>query len=284
MVELAFFGTVIGLAFGVLIAIPVIRLDGFYYALLTLGLNELCRVYVLQSRTFGSATGGLYGAETYVPEQRSSEHQLMLGYYASVIVMIAALALYRLVDGRRLGRILRMAPEKREAFAEACGVNYRRARIQVFLISSTGLGAIGGFYAAHFRGASPSLFGIELVSLGLAMLVIGGMRRAEGVVLGTLIVVLMRDGLVTWGPIRLILIGVIMLAAVLFLRGGLFGIKAQFRAWRDKKKVSTAQLEPKKEAKCCPKNRPNAAIKTRCTLGASTRCNATFSRPWCVMR
>ena len=185
--SLWFFGTFIGLGFGILIAIPAVRLDGFYYALLTLGLNELCRVYVLQSRTFGSATGGLYGADTYIPEHFSAEHQLMLGYYASVVVMIAALALYRLVDGRRLGRILRMAPEKREAFAEACGVNYRRARIQVFLISSTALGAIGGFYAAHFRGASSNLFGLELVSLGLAMLVIGGMRRAEGVVIGTLI-------------------------------------------------------------------------------------------------
>ena len=33
-----------------IIAIPATRLDGFYYALLTLGLNELCRVYVLQSQ------------------------------------------------------------------------------------------------------------------------------------------------------------------------------------------------------------------------------------------
>ena len=282
--SLPFFGTFIGLAFGVLIAIPALRLDGFYYALLTLGLNELCRVYVLQSRTFGSATGGLYGAETYVPEHLSSEHQLMLGYYAAVIVMLCALAIYRLVDGRRLGRLLRMAPEKKEAFAAACGVNYRRARIQVFLISSTALGAIGGFYAAHFRGASPSLFGIELVSLGLAMLVIGGMRRAEGVVLGTLIVVLLRDGLITWGPIRLILIGVIMLAAVLFLRGGLFGIKPQFRAWRDKKKVRTVQLEPRKEAKCCPKNRLNVRIKITSTSDASTRCSVTTLRPWLATR
>lgn len=229
-------GTLIGLVFGLVIALPAIRLDGFYYALLTLGLNELCRVYVLQSRTFGSATGGLYGADTYLPESLSPDAQLAVGYYASLVVLIAALALYRFVDGRRLGRVLKMAPEKKEAFAEACGIDYRRARIQVFLLSSVALGAIGGFYAAHFRGASPSLFGIETVSLGLAMLVIGGMRRSEGAVLGTFIVVLLNNGLVSWGPVRLILIGAIMLAVVLFLRGGLFGIKPQFRAWRDKKK------------------------------------------------
>lgn len=250
--SLPFFGTFIGLAFGAVIAIPATRLDGFYYALLTLGLNELCRVYVLQSRTFGSATGGLYGADTYIPEAWTSEQQLMLGYYACFVVMILALSLYRLIDGRRLGRILRMAPEKREAFAEACGVNYRRARIQVFLISSTALGFIGGFYAAHLRGASPTLFGLELVSLGLAMLVIGGMRRAEGVVLGTFIVILLRDGLTEWGPLRLILIGVIMLAVVLFLRGGLFGIKPQFRAWRDKKKSENRSSRAEKGGEMLP--------------------------------
>jgi len=40
----------------------------------------------------------------------------------------------------------------------------------------------------------------------------------------------------TWGPARFMIIGLIMLLVVLYLRNGLFGIKAQFRTWRDKKK------------------------------------------------
>jgi len=38
------------------------------------------------------------------------------------------------------------------------------------------------------------------------------------------------------GPIRLILIAGIMLGTVLFLRGGLFGIPAQYLAWRGKRR------------------------------------------------
>lgn len=259
--SLPLFGMPIGLAFGLLIALPATRLDGFYYALLTLGLNELCRVYVLQSRTFGSATGGLYGAESYVPESLTSDQQLLVGYYASLAVMLAALALYRIVDGRRLGRILKMAPEKREAFAEACGVDYRHARIQVFLITSIALGAIGGFYATHYRGASPTLFSMDLMAYGLAMLVIGGMRRAEGAVLGTFIVVMLKDGLVAWGPARLIAIGLIMLAVVLFLRGGLFGIKPQFQAWRDKKKSENRSTRAEKGGEMLPEEATECADK-----------------------
>lgn len=229
-------GALVGLVFGVVIAIPAIRLEGFYYALLTLGLVELCRVYVIQSKVFGSATGGLFGADTYVPDDLDETQALLLGYFASYLVMVCALALFRLINGQRLGRLLRAAPEKHEAFAEAVGIDYRRARIQVFLISSTALGAIGGFYAAHFKGASPSLFSMDSLMLMLAMIVIGGIGTAEGAVLGTLLVVLIDKVFIDLGPLRLILIGLLMLATVLFTRNGIFGIKTQFRAWREKKK------------------------------------------------
>jgi branched-chain amino acid transport system permease protein len=249
---LPFIGAAIGLIFGTLIALPATRLDGFYYALLTLGLNELCRVYTLQSKQFGSATGGLYGADTYIPQSLSPVGQSLLAYYACFALMILALVLYRFVNGKRLGRILRMAPEKREAFAQATGVDYRRARIWVFIISSIALGFIGGFYTAHFRGVSFNIFSFDTVLLGLAMLVIGGIGRSEGAVVGTLIVVFLDKVLISVGPIRLIIIGLIMLGVVLFLRGGLFGIKAQFRAWRDKKKSERRSSRTEKGGEMLP--------------------------------
>ncbi|MEE3287507.1 MAG: branched-chain amino acid ABC transporter permease [Pseudomonadota bacterium] len=245
-------GGLIGLVFGILIAIPAVRLEGFYYALLTLGVVELCRVYIIQSRAFGSEIGGLYGAASYIPEAWDEFAQLRLGYYAAATVLVAALVLFRFINGKRLGRLLRMAPEKREAFAEATGVNYRVARIQVFLISSAALGVIGAFYASHFRGASPNLFGFDTVAMGLAMLVIGGLGRAEGAVLGTLIVVFIDRVLIDLGPLRIVLIGVLMLFVVLFLRGGVFGIKAQFRVWRDKKKSENRSARAEKGGEMLP--------------------------------
>jgi branched-chain amino acid transport system permease protein len=145
-----------------------------------------------------------------------------------------------------------MAPEKREAFAEATGVNYRLARIHVFIISSIGLGFIGGFYVTHFRGVSPNLFSFDTVLLGLAMLVIGGLGRAEGAVVGTLIVVFIDRVLLDLGPLRFILIGGLMLVVVLFLRDGIFGIKAQFRTWRDKKKSEARSSRSEKGGEMLP--------------------------------
>lgn len=228
-------GPLFGLVFGVIITIPAIRLEGFYYALLTVGIAELCRVYVVQSQPLGAANGGLFGAAGFVPDGMPQRHGLVLGFYVGFAVLLGALLLYRMINGQRLGRLLRAAPERQEAFAEALGVNYRAARIEVFLISSAALGGIGGFYATLLHGASPSLFMIDQLLLFLAMIVIGGIGTAEGAVVGTLIVVLLDKVFIGLGPIRLILIAAIMLGTVLFLRGGLFGIPAQYRAWQGMK-------------------------------------------------
>ncbi|MFO1035714.1 MAG: branched-chain amino acid ABC transporter permease [Geminicoccaceae bacterium] len=258
---LPFIGALIGLLFGIVIGFPANRLDGFYYALLTIGVVELCRVYVIQSRELGSATGGLYGAPGYMPENWSEPAQLTLGYYACFVLMLAALGLYRLINGQRLGRVLRMAPEKREAFAEATGVDFRAARMQVFIISSIGLGFIGGFYVTHFHGVSPNLFSFDTVLLGLAMLVIGGIGRAEGAVVGTLIVVFIDRVLLDFGPMRFVLIGGLMLLVVLFLRDGLFGISRQFRAWRDKKKSEARSTRAEKGGEMLPEESAETADK-----------------------
>ena len=147
-------GMFVGLAFGIIIALPALRLDGFYYGLLTLGLNELCRVFITTSHAFGAASGGLYGADTFVNDNWEPMTQTIVQYYSGFALLIAALFLFRFVDGKRLGRILKLAPEKKEAFAEASGVNYKRARVTVFLISSIALGFIGGFYAGYYRGSA----------------------------------------------------------------------------------------------------------------------------------
>jgi branched-chain amino acid transport system permease protein len=245
-------GAAIGLAFGVLIATPALRLDGFYYALLTLGLNELFRVFFTTSKQFGSASGGLYGADSFIDQNWDPINQSMVAYYASFGLLIASLFLFRFIHGKQLGRVLRMAPEKREAFAAACGVDYKRARITIFLATSVALGFIGGFYAAQYRGVAYSIFDFQTVLLGLAMVTIGGIGRAEGAVFGTLVVIFLRDVLIEMGPWRYLIIGGAMLSVVLFLNNGYFGIRKQFNTWRAKKRGEWRSTRAEKGGEALP--------------------------------
>lgn len=250
--SLPIIGGVLGLAMGAVIAVPALRLDGFYYALLTLGLNELCRVFFTTSKLFGSASGGLYGADSFISSDWDPAVQSLVSYYAAFGLLIAALFLFRFINGKRLGRILRMAPEKREAFAQACGVDYRRARVIIFLITSAALGLAGGFYASLYRGVAFSIFSFDTVLLGLAMLTIGGIGKAEGAILGTLVVTVLDKVMIELGPLRYFIIGLIMLAVVLFLNNGYFGIKQQFNAWRDKKRGEWRSIRSEKGGEALP--------------------------------
>ena len=245
-------GAAIGLVFGVLIAVPALRLDGFYYALLTLGLNELFRVFFTTSKQFGAASGGLYGADSFINQAWAPYTQSLVAYYASFCLLVASLFVFRFINGKRLGRVLRMAPEKHEAFAAATGVDYKRARITIFLVTSVALGFIGGFYAAQYRGVAYSIFDFQTVLLGLAMLTIGGIGRAEGAVLGTLVVIFLRDVLLELGPWRYLIIGAAMLSVVLFLNNGYFGIRKQFNAWRAKKRGEWRSTRTEKGGETLP--------------------------------
>lgn len=245
-------GAIVGLLFGVLIAIPALRLDGFYYALLTLGLNELFRVFFTTSKQFGAASGGLYGADSFISQNWDPHTQSIVAYYSAFGILIASLFLFRFVHGKQLGRVLRMAPEKREAFAAACGVDYKRARITIFLLTSVALGFIGGFYAAQYRGVAYSIFDFQTVLLGLAMVTIGGIGRAEGAVFGTLIVIFLRDVLIEFGPWRYLFIGAAMLGVVLFLNNGYFGIRRQFNVWRAKKRGEWRATRAEKGGEALP--------------------------------
>ena len=89
-------GVLIGFLFGGILALPALRLDGFYYALLTLGLNELCRVYFVTSPEFGSASGGLYGASTYISSAWAPLTQSVVSYYGAFALLVASLFLFPL--------------------------------------------------------------------------------------------------------------------------------------------------------------------------------------------
>ena len=129
------------------------------------------------------------------------------------------------MNGQRLGLLLRASQKEDEAVSESMGIDYQRARLAVFLISSAALGVIGAFYAGYFRAASLSLFGTDLLLLLFAMIVIGGIGRAEGAVVGTLIVTVIDRYFIDTGAKRILLVAILMLISVLFTRGGAFGLE-----------------------------------------------------------
>lgn len=221
---------VVGVAAGLLVALPAIRLRGVYFALLTLGVVELCRAYVVQSEAVGRGTG-IVGFDGFVPESIvATENQVVVGYYAGLALLAVCVVVHRMVDGGRLGLLLRTARES-EPFALSLGIDVVRARLGVLVISSGFLGLAGGFYAGYYRAVAPSIFSFETLLILLAMMVIGGLYSAGGILVGTALLVFIDHHFLDAGPVRLIAIGALMLVITLLARQGLAGIPARVIAW-----------------------------------------------------
>ena len=169
-------GTLFGALMGFIISVPARRLDGLYYALLTIGISEFLRSYITQSESLGGQfNGALFGADRIVSEEamQTSSGQT-ISYLVSFFVLLISLAIFRLVSGGRIGILLRTAQASKEdeSFAAAIGIDFQRARLVVFLIASAALGFVGAFYATNQGGASLSLFSLDQMLLLLAMIVI----------------------------------------------------------------------------------------------------------------
>lgn len=221
-------GAVAGALLGVIVAAPAIRLRGVYFALLTFGLVQLFSSYASLSSSLGQAYG-LFGAKSFIPEHLvESKTGDVIGYYAAFGLIIASLAIYFVIDRGRLGLLLRTARES-ESVARAVGIDVVRARLLVFIVSSAMLGLTGAFYGAYYQGVSPSIFDFGTLLLLFAMMVVGGMGTARGVLIGTALLLFIDQHYQTAGPSRLIVAGGLMLVVTLFTTRGLDGLPEQIR-------------------------------------------------------
>ena len=254
-------GALAGLILGGVLALPSTRLDGLYYALLTLGVAEICRVFVSQIKALTPYNGSINQVGSFIPADWLLQRPgLLLGFFASFALLLAALLMFRLINSERLGLNLQAARED-EAFSEAVGIDYRRARLWVFILSSAALGAIGAFYVMFYRSISLAVFSLDQLLLLFAMIVIGGLGRSEGAVLGTAIVVLIDKGLIGLGPLRIILVTAVMIAVALTAHQGLTGVRGQFRNFRNRKKSESRAARTEKGGEVMPEEATEIADK-----------------------
>lgn len=245
----------VGLLVGLILALPSTRLDGLYYALLTMGFAEICRVFVVQLKVLGPTNGSISNVDSFIPKDWFLQRPgLLMGFGGAFLLLLLSLLVFRIVNSERLGMLLQTAREEvgGEAFAEAVGIDYRRARLLVFLITSGCLGVIGAFYAMFYKSVSPSIFSLDQLLLLFAMIVIGGLGRSEGAVIGTAIVVGIDKGMLELGPLRILLIAAIMLLVTLFAHNGLVGIREQFRNYRNRKKSEARARRTEKGGEVMP--------------------------------
>lgn len=200
-------------AFAALIAVPMFRLRGAYFAIGTFGILMVMLVLATNLRGLTGGTTGLSitPTESTIPT-----------YYLMVLTAVTAMALNAWVAGSRLGLGLLSIREDEEV-AEASGINTVRYKQGTLVLSSLLPGFAGGVYMWHMTYADPnSTFGAEITFAPIIMAMLGGSGTVAGAFVGTTFLILIEELL--WsrlGYLQLAMYGGVLVFVGLIMPGGL---------------------------------------------------------------
>ena len=142
-----------------------------------------------------------------------------------VLAIIGILVSVRLANSR-LGRAWLYVRHDEDA-AEAMGINRVRVKLAAYVIGAI-YGAIGGaFFAVNFTAISPESFSFQQSTLFLMAVILGGMGKIPGVILGAFVVVLGPELLRDLGSFRYLIFAVGLLLIMLFRPSGIWPARSK---------------------------------------------------------
>lgn len=229
-------GAVVACLGAALLGLLAVRRQGVYFVMLTLAFAQMGYFAMLALRNVTGGENGLTG----VPRP-----PLIAGFGAlvgsgAVYALLATLAFIAFLFVQRVadspfGSVLR-AIRQNEARAEALGYDVRRFKTAAFALAGLLAGLAGGMHTIFLGFAPPNVIELEMSERLVIMAIIGGTGAPFAAFFGAGFYVVMADVLSALWPRWLMLIGFLLIAIVLFLRGGLWGgIVAALRWLRNRR-------------------------------------------------
>jgi len=223
---------------GILIGVPILRLRGVYFAMITLVLSQVATLSALALPITNGARGitsiplpgpvSIFGL-TIVPEFASMENTRQAFYFTACILMVISFAaMYRLVN-TRLGHLCR-SMQQNEELASSIGVNIAYIRIIIFAIASFFGGIGGAMFGSIAQSVYPSTFVVTDSVNFMLNTFLGGLGYVFGPMLGTLVLYFGWDLLFTFGKYQLLIYSTAMILLIRFLPNGLLSIRFKLPA------------------------------------------------------
>jgi branched-chain amino acid transport system permease protein len=151
-----------------------------------------------------------------------------LGYYylSIAIFVVSALILKRILDSP-YGAAFRGIRDA-ETYASTLGVGVFRMKILAFLVTSVFIGLVGAVLTLFYGAIGLDVLDTSNMLVFLTMLVFGGLGTFFGPLVGALALVPLNNYLTSFGPLRILVWGIAILAVVIVAPMGIVGKLEQF--------------------------------------------------------
>lgn len=202
---------------------PSLRVKGHYFAIVTLAFNLVIFIVLMN---FTSLTHGEAGISD-IPKPAGVKglvdfSQRDTYYYLALAAAAGSTGLAALIMRSRIGQIL-SAIRQNETLVGAMGIPAWRYKLFAFVASAMYAGFAGALYA-HYQGfINPDVFGVAQSLDAILAVIIGGSGTVAGPVIGAFFVVLLPEMLRFADGFRLIVYGLVLVLATIFMPRGIVG-------------------------------------------------------------
>lgn len=202
------------------IGILSLRTSGVYFIMITLAFGQMIYYFAISWPAYGGEDGlsiylrnGFPGVNTLVPIQFFG-----LCYALLCSVLLLMNALQKSAFGLALS-----AARQNEVRVLSVGLNPMRLRLVAFVISGAVTGLAGALFADLNRFVSPTMLSWQMSGEIMVFIIIGGVGRLVGPVIGAMVFILLEHTLGGLSEYWHVYLGALLLGIVLFAKGGVIG-------------------------------------------------------------
>ena len=213
------------------IAVPVswvaFRLQGGYFAIGTWVIAEVFRLSFANLSVVGGGSG------TSLTALRGIDKATREGvtYWTALVCVIAAITLVYLFLRSKRGLAL-LAIRDNEVAAESQGIDVRGMKLAVYVVAAIGAALAGALYfLGNLRISPDAAFSVNWTAFAIFMVVIGGIGRIEGPIVGAIIFWALNKFFSDYGTWYLLGLGLMAIVVTIFFKQGLWGWVQQRYGW-----------------------------------------------------
>ena len=213
------------------IGLFVLRTKGIYFIMVTLAFAQMF-FYVFHDTPLGGGSDGLYlnvkpTAEIAGFMPFDLDNPTHLYYFILAMLVLVYLFLARVLQSP-FGRVL-VGIKSNEHRMQSLGYVTFRYKLAAFALAG-GLGGVAGFlYSVVFGFVTPELMSWHQSGNVLLMVILGGMGNLVGAVAGAFAFVAMQEVFSMWTKHWQLAMGLLIVAAVLFMPGGLSAVPGRIK-------------------------------------------------------
>lgn len=226
-----FIAVPLGALAAALVAVPVslvaFRLQGGYFAIGTWVIAEVFRLSIANIPAIGGGSG------TSLTALRGIDKATREGvtYWVALASVVACIVGVYLFLRSRHGLAL-LAIRDNEKAAQSQGIAVGRMKLAVYVVAAFGAGLAGALYfVGNLRISPDAAFSVNWTAFAIFMVVIGGIGRIEGPIVGALVFWALNKFLSEWGTWYLLGLGLLAVLVTLYFKQGLWGYAQERWGW-----------------------------------------------------